>query len=62
MAKIPEMDWSSENLAEATAIFKQIIAYFLEDKNVSRPEKKALKSFVGYTAEGIKRLQASGRT
>ena len=61
MAKIPEMDWSSENLAEATAIFKQIIVYFLEDEIVTRPEKKALKILCGLTAEGIKRLQAFGR-
>ena len=60
MAKIPEMDWSSDNLAEALAIFKQTIAYFIEDENINRPEKKALEILRGLGAEGNKRLQASG--
>ena len=38
MAKIPEMDWSCDNLAEALAIFKQTMVYFIEDENINQPE------------------------
>ena len=38
MAKIPERDWSSDNLAEALAIFKQTMVYFIEDENINQPE------------------------
>ena len=36
MVKIPQVDWSSGNPADALALFKQIIAYFLEDENGTR--------------------------
>ena len=61
MAKIPERDWSSDNLAEALAIFKQTMVHTsLKMRKSINQNKNALKILRGLGAEAIKRLQASG--
>ena len=59
-SRIPEMNWSSENHAEALQLFKQTMSYYCEDEDITDPGKIALKILRGIGNEGLKRLNASG--
>ncbi len=59
---IPSMDWTSSDLSECLALFKQKMNLFIEDENITNQSKQALKICRGLGDEGLRRLNASGLT
>ena len=58
-ARIPQMNWSTDNHAEALQLFKENISVYCEDENIVDNAKIALKILRGVGDEGIKRINAS---
>ena len=59
-ARIPQMNWSTDNHAEALKIFKENITVYCEDEEIDDDRKTALKILRGIGDEGTRRLNASG--
>ena len=62
MSQIPQMDWSSADLAESLILFKQKMVLFLEDEKITGDEAISRKICRGIGDEGLRRLNASDLT
>ena len=59
-ARIPHMNWPTDNHEEALQLFKCNICMYCEDEEITDNNKKILKIMCGIGDEGIKQLQVSG--
>ena len=59
-ARIPQMNWATDNHEEALQLFKSNISVYCEDEEITDDRKKALKILRGIGDEGTRRLQVSG--
>ena len=59
-ARIPQMNWATDNHKEALQLFKSNISVYCEDEEITDNRKKALKILRGIGDEGTRRLQLSG--
>ena len=60
VARIPQMNWATDNHKEALQLFKSNISVYCEDEEVTDDRKKALKILRAIADEGTRRLQVSG--
>lgn len=54
------MNWSDPDLSEAISLFKEKMALYLEDEEISDEHKQARKICRGIGDEGLQRLNANG--
>jgi hypothetical protein len=59
-ARIPQMNWSTDNNEQALQLFKYNISVYCEDEDITEGKKVALKILRGIGDEGLRRLHASG--
>ena len=62
MARMPEMNWKHEPLADAFKAFKARMTLFLDDNEITDDAKKSTKIKLGLGDEGMRRVLASGLT
>ena len=62
MARMPEMNWNHEPLADAFWAFKDRMTLFLSDNEISDTAKQATNIKLGLFDEGMRRMLASRLT
>lgn len=58
-ARIPQMNWSTDNHEQALQLFRYNITVYCEDEGINEDTKVALKILRGVGDEGLRRLHAS---